>query len=428
MAPNLTVAENVTLGTEPRRGLRRLDRRAARAEAEQVLQRVGAHFSPEARVGDLSTGEQQLIEIGRALALHPRVLILDEPTAALALQEAERLAAIVRGLRDEGIAVVYITHRMEEITALADRVTVLRDGCYVETMDRAAATPDAIVTRMVGRPIEQLYDLERPAPGAPRLEVRGLTDGAGIGPVDLTLRAGEIVGVAGLIGSGRSEIARLIFGADPATGGELRVDGTPVTVGSPAEAMAAGIALVPESRKTEGLHLQLSVADNIAMAGLAGLSRRGVLDRPRIRATADDYRERLRIRIASSRQVVDELSGGNQQKVLLAKWLLTDPGVLILDEPTRGVDVGAKAEIYRLMNDVAAKGLAVLFISSELPEVLGMSDRVLVVRGGRIAAELPGGSGLTEEDVMRHATGLGTGESVEPDSADQQMPTEVPSR
>jgi ribose transport system ATP-binding protein len=424
LVPHLTVAENLTLGREPRRSFGRLDRRAAVAEAEGILERLGAGFAATRKVASLSTGEQQLVEIGRALGEQPRVLILDEPTAALSVREATSLLAIVRSLRDSGIALLYITHRMEEIEALADRVTVLRDGRLVETLDREQATPDAIVRRMVGRSVESLYEHGHREPGEVRLRVRGLTDGT-IGPADIEVRAGEIVGVAGLIGAGRSELARMVFGAQPSTAGEVAVDGEVRRISSPSDAMRAGIALVPESRKDQGLFLHLSVRDNIGMSTLRRTSRAGVLDRAGLRDTARAHVDRLGIRVASIDQPVGELSGGNQQKVLLAKWLETDPAVLILDEPTRGVDIGAKAEIYHLMDDVASRGVAVLFISSELPEVLGMSDRAYVMREGRIVADLARGE-LTEEGVMRHATGIGGGSAQAGDATNDN--TEMASR
>ncbi len=411
LAPNLSVAENLSLGREPRRVLRFLDRRRATGDAAEMLSRVGADFAPTARVEDLSAGQQQLVEIGRALAERPRVLIFDEPTASLSEHEAQRLLTIVRAMRDDGLAVVYITHRMEEIGQLADRVTVLRDGVLVGSLEPERAAPERIVTLMVGRPISSLFVHARPAAGVSRLEVRGLTDGAGIAPTDLTVRAGEIVGLAGLIGSGRSELARLIFGADPAADGEVRVDGELVDVSHPAAAMRSGIALLPESRKEQGLLLQLSVAENICLSTLAGFSRGGVLDSRRVKREAGRFVEEMRIKAGSLDQPVEDLSGGNQQKVLLARCLALRPKVLILDEPTRGVDIAAKAEIYRLIDEVAAEGVAVLLISSELPEVLGMSDRVHVMRQGRIVAELLGDQ-LKEEIAMRYATGVDIAETA----------------
>jgi ribose transport system ATP-binding protein len=405
LAPNLTVAENLVLGREPRRSFRRLDRRRVLREAEEALEGVGADFSARTPVAKLSTGQQQLVEIGRALAQKPQILILDEPTASLSEPEEQRLLSIVHDLRRDGLAVVFITHRMDEIGRLADRVTVLRDGQFIDTLDRATATPERIVSRMVGRSLSTMYTRDRPPAGAPRLEVRGLTDGAFVAPAHFEIRAGEIVGMAGLIGSGRTELARLIFGADRSTAGDVLIDGAPARASSPGQAMRHGIALLPESRKEQGLVLGLSVADNLCLSVLSTARRRGVLRPRQIKQVAEPFVQRLRIKSASLDQPVSDLSGGNQQKVLLARCLVQAPRVLILDEPTRGVDVGAKSEIYQLVNEVAATGVAVLFISSELPEVLGMSDRVLVMREGRIVADLKDQQ-LTEEDVMRHATGL----------------------
>jgi len=412
LAPNLTVAENLALGREPRRG-GQLDRGALAGDGRAALARVGADFPAARRVERLSTGEQQLVEIARALSHEPRVLILDEPTASLSEREARRLFEIVRGLRADGLAIVYITHRMEEIQLLADRVTVMRDGERIATLEREQATPDAIVERMVGRPLAALYEHEERPPGAVLLRARGVGDGRRIGPVDLELRAGEIAGIGGLIGAGRSELLRLLYGADPLRSGVVELDGRPLRLRGPADAIAAGIALVPESRKEQGLLLDLSVAQNIALASAGGarFSRGGVLRRRAIAAAAREHAAALDLKARSVDQPVGALSGGNQQKVLLAKCLELRPRVLLLDEPTRGVDVGAKAEIYKLMGQIAAQGVAVLFVSSELPELLGMSHRVLVMRAGRIAAELAGAQ-ASEEDVMRYATGATASEAA----------------
>jgi ribose transport system ATP-binding protein len=394
LAPNLTVAENLALGREPRRGLA-LDRRAARERAAALLERVGSRFPADRRVARLSTAERQLVEIARALSDDPCVLILDEPTASLSEAEAQRLFEIVCALRERGLAIVYITHRMEEIERLADRVTVMRDGRVIETLD--SFDPDAIVARMVGRPLSNLYERRPAGDGPVRLRVRGLTDGGRIGPADFEVRGGEILGFAGLIGAGRTELLRLLFGADRGTG-SIEVDGVPATIGSPRDALDAGLAFVPESRKDEGLLLNLSIAQNIALASLDGW----ILNRRAIAEAAQAHAEALDLRARSVHQSVAELSGGNQQKALLARWLETSPRVLLLDEPTRGVDIGAKAAIYHLMGELAARGVAIVFVSSELPELLAMSHRVAVVRDGRIVADL---EAPDEETVMRHATG-----------------------
>ncbi|WP_413317255.1 sugar ABC transporter ATP-binding protein [Agrococcus sp. 1P02AA] len=405
MAPNLSVADNLALGREHRTALRLLDRRTTRLRAREHLDRVKASFSELERVEHLSTGQQQLVEIARALSMQPKVIVFDEPTASLSQRETANLFRIIKELRADGIAIVYITHRMEEIAELADTVTVLRDGKLVETLDAAEATPDAIVTRMVGRSIESLFSDERGAPGDVVLEVQGLGDGAGIGPIDLIARAGEVVGIAGLVGSGRSEFARLLFGADKAATGTVLVHGEDARATSPSAAMRSGIALVPESRKEQGLVLGRSIADNVVLSSLRRVSRGGVMRRRKVSAAAAHARSSLGIRGAEQLQV-RELSGGNQQKVLLAKWLATDPAVLVLDEPTRGVDVGAKADIYRIIDECAARGVAIVVISSELPELLGLADRIVVMREGQLVIDLPN-EGLEEELVMAHAFGLG---------------------
>jgi len=404
LAGNLTVADNLAMGRERRSRLGALDRRRTTEAAQRMLDEVGASFGPHTRVDSLSTGQQQLVEIARALAENPKVLILDEPTAALSAPEVTNLFQLVRELRRTGTAIAYITHRMEEITELADVVTVLRDGRQVETVEVARTTPEHIISRMIGRPIGSLFAHERQTPGEVVLRVRGLADQQ-IGPVDLDVRGGEVVGIGGLVGSGRSELARLIFGADRRTAGTVEVAGRPVPPSSPQAAMRAGLALLPEDRKALGLVLDHSIDSNIVLASLDRVSSTGVTSRRRVRSACTEESERLRIKMGSAAQPVRQLSGGNQQKVLLAKWLRTEPQVLILDEPTRGVDIGAKADIYRMINECSARGMAVLVISSELPELLGISDRVVVMREGALVAELTG-TNLSEEAVMRPAFGL----------------------
>ncbi|MEU6035055.1 sugar ABC transporter ATP-binding protein [Actinomadura sp. NPDC047616] len=404
LAPSLSVAENIVLGREHRTRFGLFARARARDEAAKVLATLGARFSVDAEVAELSTGQQQLVEIGRAVAEGARVLVFDEPTAALSAREAAALLDLVESLRDNGIAILYITHRMEEIQRLADRVTVMRDGRVIATLRRDEATPEAIVTRMVGRPVENLYRHARPEPrDRVRLRVTGISDGAYIRPSSFEVRAGEVLGIAGIVGAGRSELVRLVFGADTAASGRVAVDGAQVSIRRPADAIAHGIALVPESRKQQGLFLDLSIEENIAMLGLTHRPPR--LVRPaRLRSTADPLVTRLGIRCRGLDQPVGHLSGGNQQKAVLAKWLSLDPKVLILDEPTRGIDIGAKADIYALIDEIAAAGVAIILVSSELPEVLGLSDRVLVMREGHIVAELTGEM-LKEDIVMQYATG-----------------------
>jgi ribose transport system ATP-binding protein len=409
LAPNLSVADNLAMGREYRTGARVLDRERTRARASELLSRVGATFPVTTKVESLSTGQQQLVEIARSLADDPKVLILDEPSAALSSRETANLFAIVHDLRERGVAIVYITHRMDEIAELADVVTILRDGKHVDQLPIAEATPDAIVTRMVGREIASLFPEAERTAGDVVLDVQQLGDGDGVGPIDLQVRAGEIVGISGLVGSGRTEFARLVFGADTAATGRVSVGGEPLPRWTPGGAMRAGIALVPESRKDQGLVLGRSVSDNVVMSSLGKVSSGGVLSRRAIRSAAEEERSSLGIRVSSLEQEVRNLSGGNQQKVLLSKWLRTEPKVLILDEPTRGVDVGAKADIYDIINTCAAEGMAVLMISSELPELLGLVDRIVVMREGHLVADLPNAD-LTEEVVMEHAFGLADGD------------------
>ncbi|WP_116100895.1 sugar ABC transporter ATP-binding protein [Amycolatopsis thermalba] len=404
LVPELTVAENIVLGREARRRGGRFDRRAARARATDALARVGAPLDPDARVADLGTGQQQLVEIARALADHPRVLVLDEPTAALSDEEANALLGIVAELRDAGLGLLYISHRMAEIDRIADRVTVLRDGRVADTMSRAGMSEDRIVTSMVGRPVANLYQHGERRPSAEvRLRVERIRS-RDVRECSFQVRAGEVVGLAGIVGAGRSELCRLIAGFDRGDGGVVTVDGRPVDTRRPASAAAAGIVMLPESRKSQGLFPAMSVADNVCAGTRLGRRPLGRTSAGARRSAARAYADRMRIKAAGLDQRVAELSGGNQQKVLLARCLARRPAVLILDEPTRGVDIGAKADIYALVNEVAARGVAVVLISSELPEVLGLADRVLVMSGRSIVAELSGAA-MTEEEVIRHATG-----------------------
>jgi rhamnose transport system ATP-binding protein len=385
--PDLTVAENIFMGHAPRGGIG-IDWARMRSEAKALLASLDIHdLDVGETVGSLSVGNRQRVEIAKALSHEARILIMDEPTAALTEHDVERLFAIVRLLRGRGVGIIYISHRLEEVFLLADRVTVLRDGEHVATKPVAETDRDDLIHMMVGRRIEQLYPKRTPRIGAPILELRGLTRRPSTHDVSLTLRRGEIVGLAGLVGSGRSELAHIVFGVTPAESGEIRLDGKPVRIDSPSTAKHLGIAYVPEDRGTQGLVRAMKVRENISMAVLSRLSHGPFLDRAAERALADRNVAQFGIRTAGIAQIVNKLSGGNQQKIVLGKWLATDPKVLILDEPTRGVDVGAKAEIHRLIAEMAERGLAILMISSELMEVLGMSDRVLVMREGRLVGE-----------------------------------------
>jgi ABC-type sugar transport system ATPase subunit len=402
--PELSVADNVMLGQEPvRRGLLRQGDQLA--SAARALARVGlGDVDPKVRAGTLSAATQQLVEIARALVRGSRVVLLDEPSALLAGEQLDALHSVVRQLTADGVAVLYITHRLEEVRALADDVTVLRDGQVVSTGAAADYPVDRIVREMVGRAVDTVFPAPTPPGTAEVLGVRGLVPAGSAGPgLDLTVRAGEIVGVAGLLGSGRSRLLRALAGAGSRRSGTVTVGGRPVR-SSVRSAVSAGMVLVPEERKTDGLVLDLPVRANMTLASLPSVAPGGWLSADRERAAYDAERDRLGIRAAGPDQETRQLSGGNQQKIVLAKWLRTRPKVLLLDEPTRGIDVGAKTEIYRIVAELAAAGLAVVFVSSDLPEVTGLAHRVLVCRGGQVAGELTGDQ-IDEEHIMHLALG-----------------------
>ncbi|WKB52893.1 sugar ABC transporter ATP-binding protein [Eleftheria terrae] len=412
LAPNLTVAENIYMGRPlRRRGL--IDRAAMQQACAGVLQRLGADFGPAAMVAGLSIAQRQLVEIARAVHFDARILVMDEPTTPLSSHETDRLFALIRQLRADGLAIIYISHRMAEIDELADRVTVLRDGCYAGTLLRDELSQDRLVKMMVGRDLSGFYRKEHQATtaGAVVLAARGLADGRRVRGCSLELRAGEVLGIAGLVGAGRTELARLIFGADARIAGELTLDGRPLHISQPRDAIEAGIVYLTEDRKGQGLFLDMSVHENInVMVCPRDAGAAGVMDRRQAAERTAQAIRRLGIRVASPKVNVGSLSGGNQQKVLLARLLETQPRVLILDEPTRGVDIGAKSEIYKLIDELARRGVAVLVISSELPEVVGICDRVLVMREGQLVGELgSGGTGLdspiTQEAIVALATG-----------------------
>ncbi len=385
---DLSVAENIFMGHAPRSRGGWLDWKTMAARTEALLASLEiTDLAPRRIVGSLSVGNRQRVEILRALSQEARFLIMDEPTAALTEYDVRRLFDLVRRLKSRGVGIVYISHRMDEIFQIADRVTVLRDGAHVGTRKVTETSSAELVQMMVGRQIENLFPKVAAPIGLPVLEVRDLVRRPLTRGISLTVRAGEIVGLAGLVGSGRSELAQTIFGVTPAESGQVTMSGKPVQIRSAAGARSLGIAYVPEDRATQGLVRPMTVRENFSLASLAKVARFGFIDRAAERRMAEAGVNRFRVRTGSLDQVVGRLSGGNQQKIVLGKWLANQPKLLILDEPTRGIDVGAKAEIHRLMCALAAQGLAILMISSELPEVLGMSDRVLVMREGRLVAE-----------------------------------------
>jgi ribose transport system ATP-binding protein len=406
LADNLSVAANVFLGREPRRGGVFLRARQAERDAAPFLEQVGLRVHPRTKVSHLSVGRQQMVEIAKALSADARLLIMDEPTSSLSAHETEQLFQVVRDLRGRGVSVLYISHRLGEVKALADRVVVLRDGRNAGGLGRDEISHDRMVRMMVGRDLSQFYPHVPRAPGEVVLEVKDLRTAAfPKHAVSFTLRQGEVVGLAGLVGAGRTEVLRTLFGVDRSLGGTIRIGGRPIDPRSPVDAIDAGLALVPEDRKQQGLVLEMAVRQNVSLARLRrDATAKVVLNRKAERALSRRMIDSLKVKTPGDRQVVQYLSGGNQQKVVIGKWLSMEPRVLLLDEPTRGVDVGAKAEIYALMEGLAAKGVTILFASSEMEEVLGMSDRALVMHEGRITGELPREQ-LSEEAVMTLATG-----------------------
>ena len=411
LVPDLSVAENVFVGREPIRG-GLLDWPKLRRDAAAIIRRIGLDIDPATPVRALSVAEQQMVEIARALSMESRLIIMDEPTSALSSTEVDRLLAIMRQLRADGIAVVFVTHRLIEAQAICDRVAVLRDGKMVGTAAMADLSIDEIIRMMVGRTGEQLYRRpeRRHAAGAVRLSVRHLSTAraaahaTALHDVSIEVRAGEILGIAGLVGAGRTEFARAVFGADRRTAGTVALDGVELQVRGPRDAIRAGIGLVPEDRKQQALFLAQAVRRNFSIAALARFLWLGVFVRERAEAAAlEDYRKSLHIRMSSGEQAIVNLSGGNQQKVVLARWLALRPKVLIVDEPTRGVDIAAKAEVHELLDELARQGIAIVAISSELPEVLAISDRIVTMREGRVTGELSA-SEATQERLMQLMT------------------------
>ncbi|MFM0275338.1 sugar ABC transporter ATP-binding protein [Paraburkholderia aspalathi] len=410
LAPNLTVAENIYLGREvSARGM--ANRKAMYAGCRDVLERLDVPFNARTIVGTLSIAEQQLVEIGRALHAKSRILVLDEPTTALSSRESERLFALIRQLRAESIAIIYISHRMEEVYDLSDRVSVLRDGRFVGTIERHDLSAQTIVKMMVGRDLSTFYMKEHDSGGSRGpviFEAKDISDGDKVKPSSFQLHQGEVLGIAGLVGSGRTELARLIYGADEKTGGKVFINGLEVNIRQPSDALRNGLAYLTEDRKALGLFLDMSCAENLNIGVIASDSLQGgFLNLAKGKSRANSAFEQLRIRAASPMVNVGSLSGGNQQKVLLSRWLQIGPKVLILDEPTRGVDIGAKSEIYRLIDDLARQGIGVVVISSELAEIIGVCDRTLVMRAGHIVGEVggPDKEAITQENIMALAAG-----------------------
>lgn len=401
---DLTVEENMFLGKEIHNRFGVCDKKAMRAQVKQILDKLGVNIAPGEVMSNLSVGQQQMIEIAKALMVDAKVIIMDEPTAALTQSETEVLFKVVKSLREKGVSIVYISHRMEEIFELCDRITILRDGSYIATKAIKDTDMNDVVKMMIGREIGERYPQRDCKIGDVMLEVQNLTCPGVFEKVSFQVRAGEVLGVSGLMGAGRTEIMQAIFGNMPHVTGKIMVDGVEVQNKSPQQAMKNGIGFITEDRKVEGLMLEESIMKNISMANLGRISKHGVLDKKAEQDLVKRGIEELHIKCFGPQHECDNLSGGNQQKVVFAKWIYTDPKVLILDEPTRGVDIGAKKEIYNIINDLAAKGVAIIMVSSELPEVLGMSDRIMVVREGMVRGVLDKEE-ADQENIMILATG-----------------------
>ena len=406
--PDLTVAENIFIGRQPLRSGHRIDRAEMRRKADAVFLRLGVQIDPERLARGLSVADQQIVEIAKALSVNARVIVMDEPTAALTAVEVERLFEVIRTLRNEQAAVLFISHRLDEVFVICQQITVMRDGAFVWTKPTVATSIDDVIHAMVGRDLDTLFPktsgIEK---GAVVLDVAHLTREGVFADVSFTVRRGEIVALAGLVGAGRSEIARAVFGIDRRDAGTVTVDGRELPNGSPVAAMQAGVGFVPEDRRQQGLVMDMGIDRNIALSSLSSLRHNLLIRRSTERALAAEWAARLRLKYGHLRNPVSTLSGGNQQKAVLAKWLARRPSILIVDEPTRGIDVGTKAEVHRLLDELVADGVAILMISSELPEVLGMADRVLVVHEGRLVADIARDD-ASEATIMRAATGQRT--------------------
>ena len=402
LAPHMTVAENIFLGREARRPFGWVNRRKTLDDARRVIEQYGFPLDPEARVDRLSPAGRQLVEICRAIQHGSSLLIFDEPTSSLSEAETQQVFRVVRDLQARQMGIIYITHRMDELRAIGDRVTVLRDGATVHSGSLAGVSTPELIRHMVGREVAQIYQREHLAPGPPELEVRNLIVKASrLRDISFTLRKGEITGMAGLIGAGRTELCRAIFGVDQADGGEILVGGQRAQIRSPRDAVKAGIALVTEDRQISGLALRLPIAANITLANVERISRFGFLDLKAQNQLSADLGKRMSLKSSSTAQLAGTLSGGNQQKVVIAKWLFRQARIFLFDEPTRGIDIGAKAEVFELMSELARQGAAILMVSSELAELQHVADRILVMRQGRLSGELS--RGATQEEIMKLA-------------------------
>ena len=408
LLPHLAVATNIYIGRLPKNALGLVDWKKVHADADEVLRQVAADFDSHDIVRDLSVSQQQLVEIAKSVSRKAKILFFDEPTSSLTPAEVQNLFRIMRNLKEQGITMVYISHKLDEIEEIADRITVMRDGRKVMTKNMKDVSMDEIISAMVGGMITNRYPKNYVEIGGPIFEVKDLNRKGVLHDINFTLRSGEILGITGLMGAGRTELARAIFGADPIDSGEIFVEGKKVKIRNVSDAINAGIGLLTEDRKTQGLLLNLSVNDNTAIAALNSkkaskkLTARGMLHKKKIRENTELYCKKLQVKTPSIQQKVVNLSGGNQQKVIIGKWLSTDSKILIFDEPTRGIDVGTKAEIYKIMEELAASGVGIIMISTELPETLGISDRVLVMRKGRIVAELDPKK-TSEEEIVSYS-------------------------
>lgn len=403
IVPQIDVAKNLFLGNWPTKGTF-LDRKTQYQAAAEILKRVQLDISPKTMAGDLSIAQQQMVEIGRALTRNARVIIMDEPTSSLTDREAEVLMELIRQLRAEGTAVIYISHKLDEVLRISDRITVLCDGRNVTTVDASQVTRSKLIEYMLGRPMDNMYNKQTAPKGEAILQVEGLCREGVFEDVSFSAHRGEVLGFFGLVGAGRSEIMRAIFGVDKPERGIIRIKGQEVKLANPVQATAHGLALVPEDRKKEGLALELSVLANMTLVKLPQISRWGFIDKARQSKLAQSYIENIRVKTPSAQQLAGNLSGGNQQKVVISKWLMQQPEILILDEPTRGIDVGSKAEIYSLIYDLAKRGVAVIVVSSEMQEIMGISDRIITVFEGKITAEFQRET-ATDQAILAAALG-----------------------